>query len=102
MTRTVMIIGLVAMFLVAIGTPSLSVTSASAAEMMQADKSMHKATGDELMNLRQELAIIQAELQKLSARVGGMMHTAERATSNYCKSIPKSLGRSQFAPGICQ
>ncbi len=101
MTRTVMIIGLVAMFLVATGTPGLSVTSASAG-MMKTDEAMHKSTGEELMNLKQELAIIQAELQKLSARVGGMMHTAERATSNYCKSIPKSLGRSQFAPGICQ
>jgi len=102
MTRNIMIFGFLAMFFVAIGIPGLSVTPASAEEMMKTHKAMMKSTGDELMNLRQELAIIQAELQKLSARVGGMMHTAERATSNYCKSIPKSLKRSQFAPGICQ
>ena len=102
MTRTVMTVGLLTVFLFGIGTVGLSVPPASAAEMMQTDKAMHQATGEELMNLKQELAIIQAELQKLSARVEGMRGMTERATNNYCKSIPQSLRRAGFAPGLCE
>ncbi|MFQ5989546.1 MAG: hypothetical protein ACE5K9_06500 [Candidatus Methylomirabilales bacterium] len=93
-----MIFGLVTAFFLAIGGP----VPASAGEMMQADKAMHQATGEELMKLKQELDMIQAELQKLSARVGGMQQSAARATSAYCKSIPRSLVRAGFAPGLCQ
>ncbi len=102
MTRTAMIVGTVAMFFVAIGVPGLSLTPASAAEMMKTDKAMMKATGDDLMALKNELAMVQAELQKLSARVGGMSRMVDSTTSNYCQSIPHSLRAAGFAPGICR
>ncbi|MFQ5989551.1 MAG: hypothetical protein ACE5K9_06525 [Candidatus Methylomirabilales bacterium] len=97
MTRTATILGLVASLFLAVAGP----LPTSAGEMMQADKAMHKATGEELMKLKQELAIIQAELQNLNARIGSMQQSAARATSSYCKSIPRSLKAAGFAPGIC-
>lgn len=102
MRRTITIVGLLAMFLVAVGAPGLSVSPVRAAEMMQTDKAMHQATGEELMKLKEELELVQAELQKLTARIGSMSRMAEKATSNYCKSIPSSLRAAGFAPGLCE
>lgn len=99
MTRAMMVIGLIAML---VTFPSLSVIPVAAAEMMQADKAMHQATGEELMKLKNEIALIQAELQKLTARMEGMSQMAARATNSYCKSIPSSLKAAGFAPGLCE
>jgi len=101
MTRTVMIVGLLAMLLVTLGGPALSIVPASAAEMMESDKAMMKATGEELKALKNELDAIQAELQKLSNRVGGTTKMMGRTVSNYCKSVPDSLRKAGFAPGLC-
>ena len=42
MTRTVLIVGLIAALVMIVGGPGLSITPAGAAEMMQADKAMMK------------------------------------------------------------
>jgi hypothetical protein len=98
MTRTVMMAGVV----VALISFGLGITPAGAAEMMQADKAMMKATGDDLMALKKELAAIQAELQKISKRAGGMMAMVDKASKNYCASVPESLRAAGFAPGLCK
>lgn len=102
MTRTVIIVGLATMLFVAVGGPGLSISPASAAEMMEADKMMMKATGEDLMVLKNEIAIIRAELSKLTARIGTMNRMVERASSNYCQSVPQSLKAAGFAPGLCR
>ena len=102
MTRTVMIVGLLAMLLVTLGGPALSIVPASAAEKMESDKAMMKATGEELKALKNELATIEAELQRLSNRVGGTTKMMDRTVSNYCKSVPDSLRKAGFAPGLCE
>ncbi len=99
MTRILMISGLVAIL---VAFPALSATPLSAAEMIEADRAMMKATGDDLMALKNELAILQAELQKLNARVGAMSRMVDSTTSNYCQSIPQSLKAARFAPGLCE
>ena len=101
MTRTVVTIGLLAVLFMTLGGPGLSTTPASAAEMMEADKAMMKATGEDLTALKKELAAIQSELQKLSTRLGGMSRMMDQTVSNYCKSVPDSLKKAGFAPGIC-
>ena len=98
MIRTVMIVGLIAS-LTGFG---IAISPAGAAEMMQADKAMMKATGDDLMALKTELAAIQAELQKISKRAGGMMAMVDKASKNYCASVPESLRAAGFAPGLCK
>jgi len=101
MTRTVVTIGLLAVLFMTLGGPGLSTTPASAAEMMEADKAMMKAAGEDLKALKGELAAIQAELQKLSSRIGGMTKMMDKTVSDYCKSIPESLKKAGFAPGLC-
>ncbi|MGH7422470.1 MAG: hypothetical protein ACREJ1_02200 [Candidatus Methylomirabilales bacterium] len=101
MTRTVVTIGLLAVLFMTLGGPGLSTTPASAAEMMEADKAMMKATGEDLTALKKELAAIQSELQKLSTRLGGMSRMMDKTVSDYCKSVPDSLKKAGFAPGIC-
>jgi hypothetical protein len=54
------------------------------------------------MALKTELAAIQAELQKLSKRAGGMMAMVDKASKNYCASVPESLRAAGFAPGLCK
>lgn len=43
-----------------------------------------KATGDGFMALKNELAILQAELQRLTARVGAMSRMVDKAVSDAC------------------
>lgn len=102
MTRTVLIVGLIAALVLIVGGPGLSITPAEAAEMMQADKAMMKATGEDLMTLKKELAAIQAELQKLTTRAGSMMKMMDKAASNYCASVPDSVRAAGWAPGLCK
>jgi hypothetical protein len=98
MIRTVMIVGLIAS-LIGFG---IAISPAGAAEMMQADKAMMKATGDDLMALKKELAAIQVELQKISKRAGAMTTMVDKAAKNYCASVPESLRAAGFAPGLCK
>ena len=102
MTRTAMIVGLLATLVVTLIGPGFAISPAGAAEMMQADKAMMKATGDDLMSLKKELAAIQAELQKINKRTGGMMAMVDKAAKNYCASVPESLRAAGFAPGLCK
>ena len=102
MTRTVLIVGLIAALVLIVGGPSMSILPAGAAEMMEADKAMMKATGDDLMAVKKELAAIQAELEKLTKRAGSMMKMAEKASGNYCKSVPESVRAAGWAPGLCK
>lgn len=101
MTRTVMIVGLLATLFLTLGGPGLSITPASAKEMMEADKAMMKATGEDLTALKKELAAVQDELKKLTGRIGSMSKMVDKTASDYCKSVPESLRKAGFAPGIC-
>ncbi len=101
MTRTVTTVGLVAMLLLASGGLGLSITPAGA-EMMEADMSMMKATALDLMALKSEIASLQAELQRLGARAGSMSKMIDKASSDYCNSVPDALLATGFAPGLCK
>lgn len=101
MTRSFMIVGLIAMFFVVMGGPGLT-TSAQAAEMVEMDMIMIQQTGENLSALQQEINELHAELQRIMVRLEGSKTKMSKAVSTYCKSIPKSLQASQFAPGICQ
>ena len=101
MTRTMVIVGLIAALVLTIGGPGFSVTPANA-EKMDADMAMMKATGIDLMALRAEINSIQAELQRLSARAGAMTMMVDKTTSDYCASVPEALLVSGFAPGLCK
>jgi len=102
MTRTVMIVGLMALLFLTLAGPGLAITPAGAAEMMQADKAMMKSTGDDLMTLKKELAAIQAELQKITKMATSMSAMFDKAAGDYCKSVPEALLVSGFAPGLCK
>jgi hypothetical protein len=97
-----MIVALVATLFMTIGGPSFSVAPAKAAEMMEADKAMMKATGEDLMSIKKEIAAIQAELEKLTKRTGSMMKMVDKAAGNYCKSVPESLRAAGWVPGLCK
>ena len=100
MTRTGMIVGLIAALLMTIGGPALFISPAGA-EMMEADKAMMKATGEDLMSLKKELAAIHTELEKITKKAGSMMKMVDKAASDYCKSVPASLVAAGFVPGLC-
>ena len=102
MTRTMVIVGLIAALVLTIGGPGFTISPAGAAEMMQADMAMMKATGIDLMALKAEINSIQAELQRLSARAGAMTKMVDKTTSDYCASVPEALLVSGFAPGLCK
>ena len=102
MTRTMMIVGLIAAIALTVGGPRLAISPAVAAEMMQADMAMMKATGNDLMSLKQEIAAIRAELERLAMRAGSMARMVDSATGNYCASVPEALLVSGFAPGLCK
>jgi len=102
MTRTAMIVGLLATLVVTLIGPGFTISPAGAAEMIQADKAMMKATGDDLMALKKELAAIQAELQKITKRAGAMTSMMDKAASDYCKSVPDALLATGFVPGLCK
>ena len=102
MTRTVMVLGFIAALVLTLSGPRLVTSPAGAAEMMQADMAMMKATGIDLMALKAEINSIQAELQRLSARAGAMTKMVDKAASDYCASVPEALLVSGFAPGLCK
>ena len=101
MTRGLMISGLLATLLLPLGGPCI-VLSPAGAEMMEADMSMMKATAVDLMALKTEIASIQAELQRLTARAGAMTSMIDKASSSYCASVPDALLATGFAPGLCK
>jgi peptidoglycan hydrolase CwlO-like protein len=100
MTRRLTAVGLLAALILLIGGPGLSVPEGSA-EMMQADKAMMTATGEDLMALKKEIAAIQADLERLTTRAGAMTTTLEKTTSSYCKSVPDPF-LTHVAPGLCK
>jgi len=102
MARQVMIVGLIATLALTMGGLGLFNTSAQAAEMMQADKAMMKATGEDLMALKKEIAAIQADLEKLTKRAGSMNKMLDKAANDYCKSVPDALLATGFVPGLCK
>jgi len=102
MKRTMIIAGLIAAFTLNVGGSRFAISPAGAAEMMEADKAMMKATGTDLMSLKQEIAGIRAELERLSTRAGSMARMVDSAASNYCASVPDALLVSGFAPGLCK
>jgi hypothetical protein len=101
MTSTMVIVGLIAALVLTVGGPGFSVAPANA-EKMDADMGMMKATAVDLMALKAEITSIQAELQRLSARAGAMTKMMDKATSDYCASVPDALLVSGFAPGLCK
>ncbi len=102
MTRTAFIVGLIATVVLTLGTPGLSIPTAGAAEMMEADKAMMKSTGEDLMSLKKEITAIQAELEKLTKRAGSMTTMLDKAVVDYCKSVPDSLRAAGWVPGLCK
>ncbi len=102
MTRTMVIVGLIAALLLTISGPGFTISPAGAAEMMQADMAMMKATGIDLMALKAEVNSIQAELQRLSARAGAMTKMVDKATSDYCGSVSEAFLATGFVPGLCK
>jgi hypothetical protein len=84
-----------------IGGPALLATSAHA-EMMEADMAMMKATAIDLMALKMEIATLQAELQRITARTATMTKMVDKAASDYCASVPDALLATGFAPGLCK
>ena len=102
MTRTMMIVGLIATLFVTFIGPGFAFAPAEAAEMIQADKGMMKAAGNDLMALKKELAAIQADLQKINKRASAMTSMLDKAASDYCKSVPDALLATGFAPGLCK
>ena len=102
MKRTMIIAGLIAALALSVGGSGFAISPAVAAEMMQADMAMMKATGNDLMSLKQEIAAIRAELERLSMRAGAMTKMVDSATNNYCASVPEALLVSGFAPGLCK
>ena len=102
MTRTLMIVGLIAAFVLTLGCPRLAISTAGAAQMMEADMAMMKATAVDLMALKAEINSIQAELQRLSARAGAMTKMVDKTTTDYCLSVPEALLVTGFAPGLCK
>jgi hypothetical protein len=97
-----MIVGLIATLALTMGGLGLFSASAQAGEMMQADKAMMKATGEDLMALKKEIAAIQADLEKLTKRAGAMGKMVSKAASDYCKSVPDALLATGFVPGLCK
>lgn len=102
MSRTMVMLGLIVACVLTIGGPGISIIPAGAAEMMEADKAMMKATGEDLMSLKKEIAAIQAELEKITKRTGSMMKMVDKAAGNYCKSVPDSVRAAGWAPGLCK
>ncbi len=101
MTRTTIIIGLVAALVLTVGGPGFSVAPAHA-EKMEADMAMMKATGTDLMSLKQEIAALKAELERLTTRAGSMARMVDSAASNYCASVSEAFLATGFAPGLCK
>ncbi len=102
MTRTKIIVGLIAALVLTISGPGFTISPAGAAEMMQSDMAMMKATGTDLMSLKQEIAAIRAELERLSMRAGSMSKMVDSAASNYCASLSEAFLATGFVPGLCK
>ena len=102
MTRSVLIVGIIATLILTLGSPGLLIRPAGAADMMEADKAMMKATGEDLSSLKKELAVIHAELEKLTKRSGSMMKMVDKAVGDYCKSVPESVRAAGWVPGVCK
>ena len=98
MTRNVMIAGLIAALALTFGVPALSTTPAWA-----------RATGDELLPLKQEVvtleqqvATLQAQVQKLTSRDSSTTGAIEAPTTPPCRSVPDALIVIEGVLGRCQ
>ena len=100
MTRTVMIVALIAALVLSFGGPALSVAPAWA---------QAKATEDELVPLKQqvagleqEVASIEAQLQQLSSREASASRAIEVPTIPECINVPEALLVVEAAMGHCR
>ncbi len=91
MTRTSMIVGLIATLVMTPLGPAFSITAAGAET---------KANGNDLLVLKQEIATIQAELQKFGAQAE--TKKIDFPTTPDCVSLPEALLVSEAARGLCR
>ena len=93
MTRTVMIVALIAALVLSFGGPALSIAPAWA---------QAKATEDELVPLKQQVATIEAQLQQLSSREASASRAIEVPTIPECINVPEALLVVEAAMGHCR
>jgi len=93
MTRTVMTVGLIAALVLSLGGAALSVAPAWA-EM--------KASGNEVLALKQEAATSRAKVQKLSAGTGAEAKRIDLPVTPDCSSRPEALIVIEAALGLCK
>ena len=93
MKRNVMIVGLIAALVLSLGGAALSVAPAWA-EM--------KASGSEVLALKQEAATSRAQRQKLSAGTGAEANRIDLPVTPDCSSRPEALLVIEAALGLCK
>ena len=93
MTRSVMIVGLVAALALSLGGAGLSVAPAWA-EM--------KSSKSEILALKQEAATNRAQRQKLSAGTGAEAKRIDLPVTPDCSSRPEALLVIEAALGLCK
>ena len=92
MTRTVMIVGLIAALVLSLGGAALSVAPAWAEV---------KASESEVLALKREVATSGAQRQKLSARTGPEAKRIALPVTPDCASRPEALMVIEAALGLC-
>ena len=93
MTRNVMVVGLIAALVLSLGGAALSVAPAWAEV---------KASESEVLALKQEVATIRAEGQKLSAGTGAKAKRIDLPVTPDCASRPEALIVIEAALGLCK
>jgi len=93
MTRTVMIVGLIAALVLSLGGAALSVAPAWAEV---------KASESEVLALKQEAATSRAQRQKLSAGTGAEAKRIDLPVTPDCSSRPEALIVIEAALGLCK
>lgn len=92
MTRTVKIVGLIVALVLTFGGPALSVAPAWAEG---------NAIESEVVALKQEVASIEAQLQKLESRDGSTSRGTEVPATPECIHEPEALMVDEAAQGLC-
>jgi len=93
MTRNVMVVGLIAALVLSLGGAALSAAPAWAEV---------KASESEVLALKQEVATIRTELQKLSAGTGAEVKRIDLPVTPDCASRPEALIVIEAALGLCK
>jgi hypothetical protein len=93
MTRTVMIVGLIAALVLSLGGAALSVAPAWAEV---------KASESEVLALKQEVATSRAQRQKLSLGTGVEAKRFDLSVTPDCASRPEALIVIEAALGLCK